>query len=86
MRDTFTFATDTTGPKLKITNRTVPRLSINEPGDVTVVFDGTRAVTLRRLAPGRFSVSPGGAFTSFVAVARDFAGNEIGRASCRERV
>jgi hypothetical protein len=81
LRDTFTFATDTTGPKLKITNRTAPRLSINEPADVTVVFDGTRVVTLRRLAPGKFSVPPGGAFTSFVAVARDFAGNDGRRVS-----
>jgi N-acetylmuramoyl-L-alanine amidase len=76
LRDTVTFATDTTGPKLKILSRTIPRFSINEPGDVTVVFDGTRTVTLRRLVPGKFSVPPGGAFTSFAAVARDFAGND----------
>jgi hypothetical protein len=76
LRDTVTFATDTTGPKLKIVSRLTPRLSINEPGDVTVVFDGTRTVTLRRVVPGKFSVPPGGAFTSFAAVARDFAGND----------
>jgi len=79
LRDTVTFATDTTGPKLKIVSRTAPRLTINEPGDVTVVFDGARTVTLRRLVPGKFGVQPGGAFTSFTAVARDFAGND-GRA------
>ena len=56
------------------------QVPINEPGDVTVVFDGTRTVTRRRLAPGKFSVPPGGAFTSFTRVARDFAGND-GRAS-----
>ncbi|HEY7148758.1 MAG TPA: N-acetylmuramoyl-L-alanine amidase [Gaiellaceae bacterium] len=76
LKGTATFATDTTGPVLKIVSRTVPRFSINEPGDVTVVFDGTRTVTLRRLLPGKFSVPPGGAFTSFAAVARDFAGND----------
>jgi hypothetical protein len=76
LRDTVTFATDTSGPRLKIVSRTVPRFSINEPGDVTVVFDGTRTVTSRRLVPGKFSVPPGGAFTSFVAIARDFAGND----------
>jgi hypothetical protein len=76
LRDTATFATDTTGPKLKIVSRTAPRLSLNEPADVTVVFDGTRTVTLRRLLPGKFTVQSGGPFSSFAAVARDFAGND----------
>jgi hypothetical protein len=43
---------------------------------VTVVFDGTRTVSLRRLEPGPFTVQAGGPFTSFTAVARDFAGND----------
>ncbi len=46
---------------------------------MTVVFDGSRTVTRRRLAPGRFRIAPGGAFSTFRAVARDFAGND-GRA------
>jgi N-acetylmuramoyl-L-alanine amidase len=81
IRDTVGFATDTTGPKLKIVSRTTPRFSINEPGDVTVVFDGTRTVTVRRLVPGKFSVPPGGAFSAFTAIARDFAGNDGRRLS-----
>jgi hypothetical protein len=52
------------------------RFSIDEPADVTVVFDGTRSVTLRRLRIGKFTFPAGGPFTSFAAVARDFAGND----------
>ena len=70
------FATDTTGPKLKRVAMSPLRFSINEPADVTVVFDGTRSVTVRRLRPGKFTFPAGGAFTSFAAVARDFAGND----------
>jgi hypothetical protein len=70
------FATDTTGPKLKRVSVSPLRFSVNEPADVTVVFDGTRSVTVRRLRPGKFSFQPGGSFTSFAAVARDFAGND----------
>jgi hypothetical protein len=50
--------------------------SIDEPADVTVVFDDTRTVTVRRLAPGRFRIQPGGAFTTLRATARDFVGND----------
>jgi hypothetical protein len=70
------FATDTTGPKLKRVAITPLRFSINEPADVTAVFDGTRSVTVRRLRPGKFTFPAGGPFTSFAAVARDFAGND----------
>jgi N-acetylmuramoyl-L-alanine amidase-like protein len=70
------FATDTTGPKLKRVSLSPLRFSINEPADATVVFDGARTVTVRRLAPGKFTFPAGGAFTSFQAVARDFAGND----------
>jgi hypothetical protein len=73
---TVPFATDTTGPKLKRVSLSPLRFSVNEPADVTVVFDGTRTVTYRRLTPGRFTFPAGGAFTSFSAVARDFAGND----------
>jgi len=73
---TVAFATDTTGPKLKRVNLSPLRFTVNEPADVTVVFDGTRSVTVRRLAPGKFTFPAGGAFTSFAAVARDFAGND----------
>ena len=73
---TVAFATDTTGPKLKRVALSPLRFSINEPADVTVVFDGTRTVTVRRLGPGKFTFPAGGPFTSFVAVARDFAGND----------
>ncbi|HVR14478.1 MAG TPA: peptidoglycan recognition protein [Gaiellaceae bacterium] len=70
------FATDTTGPKLKRVAITPLRFSIDEPADVTAVFDGTRSVTVRRLRPGKFTFPAGGPFTSFAAVARDFAGND----------
>jgi hypothetical protein len=73
---TAAFAIDTTGPKLRRVSLSPLRFTVNEPGDVTVVFDGTRTVTLRRLLPGRFTFPAGGAFTSFAAVARDFAGND----------
>ena len=73
---TVAFATDTTGPRLKRVSLSPLRFTVNEPADVTVVFDGTRTVTLRRLVPGRFAFPAGGAFTSFTAVARDFAGND----------
>ena len=73
---TVAFATDTTGPRLKRVSLSPLRFTVNEPADVTVVFDGTRTVTLRRLAPGKFTFPAGGAFTSFGAVARDFAGND----------
>ena len=73
---TLAFAVDTTGPRLRLPGPSAPTFSVNEPADVTVVFDGTRTVTVRRLVPGRFRVSPGGAFTSLRATARDFAGNE----------
>jgi N-acetylmuramoyl-L-alanine amidase len=76
LTSTVAFATDTTGPRLKLVSGSAARFSINEPGDVTIVFDGTRTVTLRRLKPGKFSVQAGGPFTSFTAVARDFAGND----------
>ncbi len=70
------FATDTTGPRLKRVAVSPLRFSINEPADVTVVFDGTRTLTVRRLRPGKFTFQSGGPFTSFGAVARDFAGND----------
>jgi hypothetical protein len=76
---TVAFATDTTGPRLKRVTLSPLRFTVNEPADVTVVFDGTRTVTLRRLRPGKFTFPAGGAFTSFSAAARDFAGND-GRA------
>ena len=78
-KQTVTFATDTTGPRLKLLSAQTVNLSVNEPADVTAVFDGTRTVTRRRLTPGRFRIPPGGAFTSFRVIARDFAGND-GRA------
>ena len=73
---TVAFATDTTGPKLKRVNLSPLRFTVNEPADVTAVFDGARTVTVRRLVPGKFTFPSGGAFTSFAAVARDFAGND----------
>jgi hypothetical protein len=73
---TVAFATDTTGPKLKRASLSPLRFTVNEPADVTVVFDGSRSVTVRRLVPGKFTFPAGGAFTSFAAVARDFAGND----------
>jgi hypothetical protein len=70
------FAVDVTPPTLKLLDRSALRFSINEPGDITVVLDGTRTVTRRRLIPGRFTIAPGGPFTTVQATARDFAGNE----------
>jgi hypothetical protein len=74
-RQTVPLAVDRTGPRLRLLSSSVPTFTVNEPADVTVVFDGNRTVTRRRLAPGQFRV-PGGAFSSFRAVARDFAGND----------
>jgi hypothetical protein len=76
VKGTVALATDTTGPRLKRVAVSPPRFSVNEPADVTVVFDGARSVTVRRLRPGKFTVTPDGAFSSFTAVARDFAGND----------
>jgi N-acetylmuramoyl-L-alanine amidase-like protein/flagellar hook capping protein FlgD len=73
---TMEFAIDLVRPRLQLVSAAQPQLRVNEPADVTVVFDGTRTVRVRRLVPGRFNVPAGGAFTSFRAVARDFAGNE----------
>jgi N-acetylmuramoyl-L-alanine amidase len=70
------FAVDVTPPRLRLLDRSALRFSINEPGDITVVLDGTRTVTRRRLIPGRFTIAPGGPFTSIQATARDFVGNE----------
>ena len=67
------FAIDLVRPRLRRVAAQQLRLSVNEPADVTVVLDGNRTVRVRRLAPGRFNVPTGGAFTSFRAVARDFA-------------
>ena len=78
-RLTVPVAVDRTGPRLRLLRSSPLTFTVNEPGDVTVVFDGSRTVTRRRLAPGRFRIAPGGAFTSFRAVARDFVGND-GRA------
>ena len=79
VKDTVALATDITGPVLRFVSRPSLRLSINEPGDITAVFDGARTVTKRRLKPGRFSIQPGGSYTTVRVVARDFAGND-GRA------
>jgi hypothetical protein len=68
------FGIDLAPPRLQLVSRPELRFAVNEPADVTVTFDGTRTVTVRRLRPGRFTVPAGGAFTSFQAVARDFAG------------
>ena len=76
IRDTLAFATDTTGPRFKLVSAANLKFSLNEPADVTVVFDGSRTVTLRRVIPGTFRVQSGGPYSSFVAVARDFAGND----------
>jgi hypothetical protein len=73
---TVDFALDLVAPRLQLVSAPELRFSINEPGDVTVVLDGTRTVRVRRLAPGRFTVPSGGPFTTMRAVARDFAGNE----------
>ena len=76
IRESVPFATDTTGPKLKWVSRPNLRLSVDEPSDVTVVFDGTRTVTKRRLQPGKFTIDPGGPYSTVRAIARDFAGND----------
>jgi hypothetical protein len=73
---TMEFGIDLVRPRLQLVAAPQLRFSVNEPADVTVVFDGTRTVRIRRLTPGRFNVPTGGAFTSFRAVARDFAGND----------
>jgi N-acetylmuramoyl-L-alanine amidase/FlgD Ig-like domain len=73
---TLDFAIDLVRPRLQRVPAPQLRLTVNEPADVTVVLDGTRTVRVRRLRPGRFDVPTGGAFSSFSAVARDFAGNE----------
>jgi hypothetical protein len=70
------FAVDTTPPRLRLVSGQLLRFSINEPGTITVVLDGTRTVVHRRLIPGRFTIPSGGPFTRFRATARDFAGNE----------
>jgi flagellar hook assembly protein FlgD len=76
IRDSIPFATDTTGPRLRWVSRPNLRLTVNEPSDVSVVFDGTRTVTRRRLKPGKFTIQPGGAYSTLRAIARDFAGND----------
>jgi hypothetical protein len=73
---TVPFAVDTTGPKLRLVAPSTLTFSLDEPADVTVVFDGARTVTRRRLVPGRFRISSGGAFTTLRATARDFAGTD----------
>ena len=78
-RQTVMFAVDRTGPRLRLVSSSTLTFSVNEPGDVTVVFDGNRTVTRRRFTPGRLRISSGGTFSTFRAVARDFAGND-GRA------
>ena len=75
-KQTVPFAVDRTGPRLRLLSSSPLTFKINEPADVTVIFDGSRTVTRRRLTPGRFRIAPGGAFSSFTAVARDFAGND----------
>ncbi|HMI99433.1 MAG TPA: N-acetylmuramoyl-L-alanine amidase [Gaiellaceae bacterium] len=75
-RLTVPFAVDTTGPRLRLLSSTTLTFWVNEPSDVTAVFNGTRTVTRRRLRPGRFRIAPGGAYSTFRAVARDFAGND----------
>ena len=81
-RQTVPFAVDRSGPRLRLLASSPLTFSVNEPADVTVVFDGSRTVTRRRLVPGRFRIASGGAFSTFRAVARDFAGND-GRALTR---
>ncbi len=78
-RQTVPLAVDRSGPRVRLLSRSPLTLAVNEPADVTVVFDGTRTVTRRRLVPGRFRIAPGGAFSTFRAVARDFVGTD-GRA------
>jgi hypothetical protein len=82
VKQTVALAVDTTGPVLKLVSAATLTFRINEPGDVTVIFDGTRTVTRRRVVPGKFKIPPGGAYTSFRAIARDFAGTD-GRAITR---
>ena len=81
VRQTVPLAVDTTGPRLRLISASPLTFSVNEPSDVTVLFDGTRTVTTRRFVPGRFRISAGGAFTSFTAMARDFVGNDGRRLS-----
>jgi hypothetical protein len=76
VKQTVVFATDTTGPKLRLLSSQTVTFWVSEPADVTAVFDGTRTVTRRRLVPGRFRIPPGGEFSSFRVTARDFAGND----------
>ena len=76
IRDSVPFATDTTGPRLRWVSRPSLRLSVNEPSDVSVVFDGARTVTTRRFKPGKFTIQPGGTYSTLRAIARDFAGND----------
>src|SRR5436190_1005077 len=76
VKSTVALATDTTGPLLKRLGLSPPRFSVNEPADVTIVFDRARSVTVRRIRPGKFTVTPAGTYSAFVAVARDFAGND----------
>jgi len=76
IRDSIPFATDTTGPRLRWVSRPSLRLSVNEPSDVTVVLDGTRTVSTRRMRPGKFTIQPGGPYSTLRAIARDFAGND----------
>ena len=76
VKQTVRFATDTSGPVLRFVSRPNLRFSINEPGDITAVFDGTRTVTKRRLKPGRFYIQAGGPYSTVRVIARDFAGND----------
>jgi hypothetical protein len=78
-KQTTIFAVDTSGPRLRLLSSSTVTFFVNEPADVSVVFDGTRTVTRRRLTPGRIRIDPGGTYSSFRATARDFAGND-GRA------
>jgi hypothetical protein len=73
---TMDFGIDLAPPRLQLVSAPQLRFAVNEPADATVLFDGTRTVRVRRLTPGRFTVPSGGPFTTFRAVARDFAGNE----------
>ena len=72
-------AVDRTGPRLQLLSSSPLTFSVNEPADVTVIFDGTERSRAGASSPGRFRIAPGGAFSTFRAVARDFAGND-GRA------
>jgi len=76
VKQTVPFAVDRTGPRLRLVSSSTLTFTVNEPADVTVLFDGSRTVTRRRLAPGRLRISAAGAFRSFTATARDFAGND----------